>query len=514
MSELNNEQVEELFEKEEQKDPNAVQKFGPVLMLSLAGHLVLLFFISLIPPQEPRMEKVIKIETTIEEFKQETPPEKIEKVVINTEKVDVKTDEIPEKVDDKTVEVDEPVTEEQAVGVNDNDKILSQNVGDSDPTDNMPASIGVGNLGGDGGGKGFPTGFNGRDKIGKNKNRNHFKGQETAKPLARALEWLANHQEADGSWDVTKYEGTEATMQNPCPAVAPAITTGIALLAFLGDGHSEISGEYKKNVKAGLKYINKALDDDKARTELYYGNNYGTAIMLMALSEATILGASSKTRENADRLAEWFIRCHKGQKAGWRYQNAADSDLSVSGWVALALKDAKTAELPSMMTKEAMEALEIYKTWVDKTMTNYEGEAGYTGSFQTHTQTMAYVGMFSKHFLGFGKADGFNTNAALKYGTPQAIDACYKLEEPGNVYMIYYGTLSAFQQSGQFWDNWNPIMKRRLIGSQCPGSTKEMGGSWNPTKDHTGQQGGRVFTTAMLALCLEVYYRFGSMSGS
>ena len=31
-------------------------------------------------------------------------------------------------------------------------------------------------------------------------------------------------------------------------------------------------------------------------------------------------------------------------------------------------------------------------------------------------------------------------------------------------------------------------------------------GSWDPIQD--GQQGGRAYSTAMCALCLEVYYRY------
>ena len=33
-------------------------------------------------------------------------------------------------------------------------------------------------------------------------------------------------------------------------------------------------------------------------------------------------------------------------------------------------------------------------------------------------------------------------------------------------------------------------------------------GSWDPAQDTWGDSGGRVYTTAMGALCLEVYYRY------
>jgi hypothetical protein len=34
-------------------------------------------------------------------------------------------------------------------------------------------------------------------------------------------------------------------------------------------------------------------------------------------------------------------------------------------------------------------------------------------------------------------------------------------------------------------------------------------GSWDPNRDRWGQRGGRVYTTSLGALCLEVYYRYG-----
>jgi len=50
-----------------------------------------------------------------------------------------------------------------------------------------------------------------------------------------------------------------------------------------------------------------------------------------------------------------------------------------------------------------------------------------------------------------------------------------------------------------------------LIKTQRDGPVQQLGGSWDPTKDSTGKYGGRVLTTALAALCLEVYYRYDMM---
>ena len=61
----------------------------------------------------------------------------------------------------------------------------------------------------------------------------------------RALEWLALPQEADGSWDATKYEGQ----------MLRSASTAMALMPFFSAGHCELSGKYKKNVRKGIRYL-------------------------------------------------------------------------------------------------------------------------------------------------------------------------------------------------------------------------------------------------------------------
>ena len=66
--------------------------------------------------------------------------------------------------------------------------------------------------------------------------------------------------------------------------------------------------------------------------------------------------------------------------------------------------------------------------------------------------------------------------------------------------------LARFSLPGPEWDQWNREMRRALLESQ----EKEgcAAGSWNPEPDPWGKQGGRVMTTAIGCLSLEVYYRY------
>ena len=74
-----------------------------------------------------------------------------------------------------------------------------------------------------------------------------------------------------------------------------------------------------------------------------------------------------------------------------------------------------------------------------------------------------------------------------------------------NLYYWYYGTLGMYQLQGDYWQRWNEALQAALVGRQQ--TDGDLAGSWDPVCVWGGY-GGRVYSTAMSALCLEVYYRF------
>jgi hypothetical protein len=80
-----------------------------------------------------------------------------------------------------------------------------------------------------------------------------------------------------------------------------------------------------------------------------------------------------------------------------------------------------------------------------------------------------------------------------------------------NLYYWYYATLALHQrqQAGEAaataWHSWNDQLTSALLSAQNVGGPDA--GSWN-TNTLWGGYGGRVYTTAMAAMCLEVYYRY------
>ncbi len=74
-----------------------------------------------------------------------------------------------------------------------------------------------------------------------------------------------------------------------------------------------------------------------------------------------------------------------------------------------------------------------------------------------------------------------------------------------DLYCWYYGSLSLIQLQNQDWKRWNARTRDTLIALQRKEGA--LGGTWD-TSARWGDQGGRVFTTSLAVLTLEVYYRY------
>ena len=74
-----------------------------------------------------------------------------------------------------------------------------------------------------------------------------------------------------------------------------------------------------------------------------------------------------------------------------------------------------------------------------------------------------------------------------------------------NDYYWYYGTLAMYQLQGDYWRQWNAALQKTLLDRQI--KEGPLAGAWD-TDTVWGGYGGRIYTTAIAALSLEIYYRF------
>jgi len=83
-------------------------------------------------------------------------------------------------------------------------------------------------------------------------------------------------------------------------------------------------------------------------------------------------------------------------------------------------------------------------------------------------------------------------------------------KEKFDFYYWQYATIALFQHKGQVWNQWNTTLKEVLLSRQI--RTGSAAGSWDP-QGQWGDRCGRVVSTAMAILSLEVYYRYPSIFG-
>ncbi len=69
-----------------------------------------------------------------------------------------------------------------------------------------------------------------------------------------------------------------------------------------------------------------------------------------------------------------------------------------------------------------------------------------------------------------------------------------------------------YQMGGsQYWKPWQKAMEKAVVKSQKHDG--DFKGSWDPVGPW-GHVGGRVYSTACMVLCLEVYFRYARVLGA
>ncbi|HYF47777.1 MAG TPA: prenyltransferase/squalene oxidase repeat-containing protein [Planctomycetota bacterium] len=371
-----------------------------------------------------------------------------------------------------------------------------------------------GSGGGWGGGHGTGTGVDngsGRGSFGQRNGggrrlmvKRHGGSKGTENAVDAALRWLAYHQEPDGHWDSKKYGGLKVDTAN----------TGLALLAFLGAGHTEKVGEYKDNVKRAVAWLKSKQDAqglvfDTTDEGGHRGIGYPSAIATMALAEAAGMANVADTKAAAQKAINYCTEIHQqgegSEKLGFRYAAKSAGDISVTGWFVMALKSAKVAGLAVNHA-----SFDGAIKFIDKVEVKNAGQGDYgpasryqytPGSEPNHRR--GAIGNLCRQFLGWKKEDlQSSVELFMKDG---GVPSWGANGESVDLYYWYYGTLCVFQQGGDLWKRWNESMKKALVENQCKNG--DDAGSWDP-KGAFASEWGRVGQTALGALCLEVYYRY------
>ena len=254
---------------------------------------------------------------------------------------------------------------------------------------------------------------------------------------------------------------------------------------------------------------------------------YGHGIAAMAMSEAAAMGRNPATKQAAQKginfVADSQIRFGdaESEREGWDYsKKGKTTDTSVTSWMALALKSAKVAGLGfdpacfegALNWLDAAQGPEAYKPGIwyrgriadVKDQQAQNARMNFNNSAAREHALLAAAGVMRLYLGGADRGDG--RIAATAEHMLEKLPEWKGLKRKMCFYHLYYGTLFMFQVGGAEWKQWNESMKKALVPNQVVGGADD--GSWDPDADWLKEYGGRVYTTAMGALCLEVYYRY------
>jgi hypothetical protein len=322
----------------------------------------------------------------------------------------------------------------------------------------------------------------------------------TEAAVSAALAWLAANQDPTGAWRAAEFgagQGGVIDGQHRGATGLHADTglTGLALLAFLGAGDTHQSGTHSKVVQRGLEYLIAQQDEygclgGQADS---YARMYCHGMATLSLIEALGMTADKRLEPFVQRAVNYTLASQHPTTGGWRYLPGDQGDTSQFGWQVMVVRGAVDAGLkvPEVTQTRMWRFLGLVSS----------GRFGGLASYRpggAPTPAMTAEALVCRVFL-----DRVN-DAAEEEAAVMILDA-RPGTGPRNLYFWYYGTLALRLTDSPHWSCWNEALQRELLPTQRRGGP--LAGSWD-TNTVWGKCGGRVYTTAMAALCLEAYYRY------
>lgn len=324
------------------------------------------------------------------------------------------------------------------------------------------------------------------------------------------LVWLVKAQSPDGAWNAKQFGGGTETMalgenRHGTGDRADTGVSGLALLAFLSAGHTHFEGDHRQTVERGLSYlIHSQMPSGDLSGAKQIGQEpsvmnarmYCHGIATLALAEAYAMTHDESLRPALIKAAQFTINAQDVRGGGWRYRAGDTGDLSQFGWQAMALRSIERSGIavPVEVKRRMQRFLDSCAAGTLGGLARYQPGSG------PATETMTAEALACRLIIGYP------LSAQAQREAKSMIMSQLPGAKQDNVYYWYYATLAMFQLQDNDWKRWNQAMKQRLLTTQLPAYDVQAG-SWNPDP-LWGGYGGRVYSTAMSCLCLEVYYRY------
>ncbi len=294
---------------------------------------------------------------------------------------------------------------------------------------------------------------------------------EQEQAVGRGLRWLADHQNADGSWTgkvgYKLNNGYRYTDESGHVGV-----TSLALMAFLAGGHLPGRGEYGEVVADGLEWI---LDTAGRQGDGYITSNgtrmYSHAFATLCLAEIFGMTHREDVRAVLQRAVDFIVHA-QNDEGGWRYEPfAPQSDMSIVVCQVLALRAARNIgiRVPRATIDRAAQYI------VDSAITEEDHRGGFNarmfmdevgafvyqrGSTSRSSFPLTAAGVTALHGVGIYSDQAIRQGLDYLRGNLSSFNSRYGERSNGHYffwYGHYYGVQAMYTAGTQNGvDHWSP----------------------------------------------------------
>ncbi len=330
--------------------------------------------------------------------------------------------------------------------------------------------------------------------------------------VERGLRWLADHQNADGSWNGKVGYKLNSDYRTTADGAHVGVTS-LACMAFLAGGHLPGRGEYGDVVERGLSSVLAAAQEDG-----YITSNgtrmYSHAFATLFLAEIYGMTHRQDVRRKLQKAVD-FIVTTQNEEGGWRYVPfAPESDMSIVVCQVLALRAARNIGI--RVPKATVDRAAQYV--VDSAITENTHRNFHTSMYLDEVGSFHYqrgrgsrssfpltaAGVTALHGVGIYSDDSIRRGLDYLRHHLDEFNDQYGRQVNGHYFFWYghYYGVQAMYTAGtayqvNYWEPYFEKVRNELLDMQ------NADGSF---PNRTGP--GPAFGTAMGVLILEIPYRF------
>ena len=306
--------------------------------------------------------------------------------------------------------------------------------------------------------------------------------------------------------------------------------TALALYGFVEAGYDHKEGDYRHTCRRALTWIRKHVRRDGSFDNARDLRDHALAVL--ALTNAYGLSGDEAVLKLARPTIDWLLS-QRTACSGWGRDAFAPPDIVTSALAILALKNAGLAGIELELADVFDEVGLFFEGLApdpDSTYTRYSDALSQAQDTELYGYRRGPLNeacwVLCMVTMGKCQVDDPRINCRAE---AQVTEDNLPAWKRGRVDMQYWwlGSLALYHVGGTCWEQWQKALTDSLLNHQrgwhetdkardcCCEHRLDEHGSWDPMGKYLWDaDGGRVGSTTLASICLEVYYRYQRLKES